>query len=242
MDQTVIPFDLPRMLMGDEPPLFLLEILIRTAVIYLYTLLLIRWVGGRGVSQLSLVEFLLVIALGSAVGDAAFYPDVPMLHAMLVITLVVLINKGLDRLILRHDAAKRVIDGVPVAVLRDGRLLTEGLGERDIGAAEAIAALRKHGIRNLGEVEHVFVEGDGQFSVFRRDRPRPGLPIVPPAEVEPLHLLRDPAMAADGQACCTRCGAVEQATAVLPDGACPHCGHRQWTAPRLRAAAGADMD
>jgi uncharacterized membrane protein YcaP (DUF421 family) len=44
---------------------------------------LVRWVGGRGVAQLSLIEFLLVIAPGSAVGDALFYPEVPLLHAML---------------------------------------------------------------------------------------------------------------------------------------------------------------
>lgn len=46
-------------------------------VIYAYSLLLIRWVGGRGIAQMSTVEFLLVIALGSAVGDAIFYPEVP---------------------------------------------------------------------------------------------------------------------------------------------------------------------
>ncbi len=92
MEDPVVPFDLVRMFLGSEPPLFYLEILVRTCVVYLYALVLIRWVGGRGVAQMSTVEFLLVIALGSAVGDAMFYPDVPLLHAMLVISAVVVIN------------------------------------------------------------------------------------------------------------------------------------------------------
>ncbi|MDP3264688.1 MAG: hypothetical protein U1E06_13565 [Tabrizicola sp.] len=53
--------------------------MIRTLIIYAYSLLLIRWIGGRGVAQMSVVEFLLVVALGSAVGDAMFYGDVPLL-------------------------------------------------------------------------------------------------------------------------------------------------------------------
>ena len=86
MDEPVVAFDFGRMFLGDEPPLFLLEIVLRTVVIYVYTLVLIRWIGSRSIGQLSLVEFLLVIALGSAVGDAMFYPDVPLIHCMIVIT------------------------------------------------------------------------------------------------------------------------------------------------------------
>ena len=86
MNEPVVPFDLMPMFFGTDPTLFYLEIVFRTCVIYIYALLLIRWVGGRGIAQMSTVEFLLVIALGSAVGDAMFYPEVPIFHAMLVIT------------------------------------------------------------------------------------------------------------------------------------------------------------
>lgn len=58
--------------------------------------LLLRWLGSRTIGQLSTIEFLLVIALGSAVGDAMFYPDVPLIHALLVVMVVVVANKLLD--------------------------------------------------------------------------------------------------------------------------------------------------
>lgn len=231
MEEPVIAFDLARMFLGDAPPMFFAEIVVRTLVIYGYALALIRWVGGRGVAQLSLVEFLLVIALGSAVGDAAFYPEVPLLHAMLVVTGVVAINKALDLLIQRHDAAKDLIDGVPVALVRDGRLLPEGMKARAIGAAEVVAALRLKEIRHLGEVEHAFLEADGALSVFRAATPRPGLSIVPPAEIAPPEPLRDAAAAPEGAACCAHCGALAPAAQVLPDRACPHCGEALWVRP-----------
>ena len=124
------------MFLGDDPPLYYLEIVVRCTVIYVWTIALLRWIGGRSVTQLSLVEFLLVIALGSAVGDALFYPDVPLAQAMLVILVVVVINKVIDAAILRWDPVKRVVDGGPVEMIRDGRIVLaasmDEVGERYI--------------------------------------------------------------------------------------------------------------
>ena len=111
MNDPVTAFDFGRMLFGDEPPLFLLEIAVRTVVIYVYTLVLIRWIGSRSIAQLSLVEFLLVIALGFAVGDAMFYPDVPLVHCIVVITVVVLLDKALSYLVARNPRLEDVIEG-----------------------------------------------------------------------------------------------------------------------------------
>jgi uncharacterized membrane protein YcaP (DUF421 family) len=231
MDQTVIPFEWGRMLLGDAPSSFLLEILFRTFIIYFYTFSLIRWIGGRSISQLSLVEFLLVIALGSAVGDSLFYPDVPLIHAMLVITVIVLINKGLDLLILRSDTAQKAIDGKPNWIVRDGRLNTEQSSDRGMGKAEVLALLRLEGVRNLGEVENAFLEANGELSVFRTDRPIAGMPIVPPHEICPLPQLGTHTLSSEnpGTLCCFDCGTLRSGTKTN----CRHCAGDVWTPATL---------
>ena len=235
MSEEIVPFDLVRMFMGDEPPLYILEILFRTTIIYIYTLLLLRLIGGRSVSQLSLIEFLLVIALGSAVGDALFYPQVPLLHAMAVITLVVAADKVLDKLTVHFRTAKRVLDGEPTMLVRDGQTVFENLREQNIGDAELRSRLRTKGIRNLGEVEFAFSEPGGVISVFRYDEPRPGLRIAPPAVTVDL-----PDPDSDQRICCKRCGHV---TGTLPADAdpagdnppeCDNCGGCDWTRPETQ--------
>lgn len=227
MDQIVQAFNLKRMLIGDEPPLFLLEIIVRTIIVYVYALLLLRWLGSRTIGQLSTIEFLLVIALGSAVGDAMFYPDVPLLHALLVVTAVVVANKLLDIVIAKSRSAERAIDGVPEEAVRDGVVCRKFLHGITLSDSELFQQLREHGVSQLGEVSRAYLETDGSLTIFKAKKPRPGLPIVPPWEIEaPTDVVPDKA----GSAVCRKCGT----TAQPNEKACPHCGHARWVKAQNR--------
>ncbi len=221
------------MLLGDEPPLFLLEIAFRTAVVYVYALALLRWLGSRTIGQLSTIEFLLVIALGSAVGDAMFYPDVPLIHALLVITIVVVANKGLDMVIAKSTRAERAIDGIPEEVIRDGVLCRGFLEGSSLSRNELFQQLREQGVEHLGEVAHAYLETDGALTVFKAKESRPGLPIVPPWEIEAPTELRSGRMAEqEGQVACKQCGAI----AHPKQAACSHCKHDIWVPVHGRPA------
>ncbi|CAN7601535.1 DUF421 domain-containing protein [Devosia sp. LjRoot3] len=216
--------DWHRMFIGEEPPMFLLEILIRTIVIYSYTLILLRLLGSRAIGQLSTVEFLLVIALGSAVGDAMFYPDVPLLHSLLVVTVVVVANKLIDLGIARSKSVEHAIDGKPEQAIRNGVVCVPFLDSSTLGTSELFQELREKGVRQLGEVEHAIVEADGVLTVFEALRPEPGLPIVPPWEIErPAEIDR---RSTDQFLSCMRCG---HTSADRSPEKCAHCGHDRWT-------------
>ncbi|RYG58088.1 MAG: DUF421 domain-containing protein [Alphaproteobacteria bacterium] len=218
--------DWQSMFIGDEPPIFLVEIIIRTVIIYAYALLLLRWLGSRAIGQLSTVEFLLVIALGSAVGDAMFYPDVPLVHCLLVVTVVVVANKLIDLGIARSKAVEHIIDGRPEQAVRDGVICSRFLNSSTLGTSELFQQLREKGIRHLGEVEHAIVEADGVLTVFENiGQKRPGLPILPPWEIQrPDEVNRS---SSDDILSCMRCGHTSSDRSAIN---CPHCGNEQWTA------------
>ena len=165
MNDPVTAFDFGRMLFGDEPPLFLLEIAVRTVVIYVYTLVLIRWIGSRSIAQLSLVEFLLVIALGSAVGDAMFYPDVPLVHCIVVITVVVVLDKALSYVVARNPRLEDVIESVEV--VRNGVIMRRAREGLNFGHDELFEQLRLKDVEHLGQVRAAYLETNGMLSVFR---------------------------------------------------------------------------
>lgn len=161
-------FDLQRIFIGELPLVFLLEILFRTSILFLYTFVLLRIVGQRGVGQLSMTEFTVIIALGSAVGDPLFYADVPLLHGMVVIALIVLFQRVATRMTMVSQRMSVLLEGTAHRIVKDGQLDLEGLKRARLSREEVFAGLRLAKIENLGEVQCAYLEIDGKISVFKQ--------------------------------------------------------------------------
>lgn len=169
-----------RIFFGDLTFELVLEIVLRTSVMYLYTLGLIRVLGKRGLGQLSPFELVIIVALGSAVGDPMFYADVPVVHGIIVITAVVALERTLVKLTERHKRIERMIESVPVLLVQDGVLLADALDLEDLSQSEVFMGLRDKGIEFLGEVKRAYLEPSGHISVFREESPaEKGVSILP---------------------------------------------------------------
>ena len=232
MNDPVVAFDFGRMFFGDEPPLFLLEIAVRTVIIYAYTLVLIRWIGSRSIAQLSLVEFLLVIALGSAVGDAMFYPEVPLVHCMVVITVVVLLDKALSFVVSRNSKLEDIIEGKSVEIVRDGVISCQALEGLNYGHDELFEQLRLREVEHLGQVRAAYLETNGSLSVFKEtDHPaRAGLLIDPPWDVQQPRKWKAGTVLkiGGGGMACARCGTTIEMSANEALPACQTCNGDIW--------------
>jgi uncharacterized membrane protein YcaP (DUF421 family) len=208
MGETTQGFDLYRIFVGDQPLTFLLEILFRTTVMYVYVLLL-RLLGKRGRGQLSPFEFVIIIALGSAVGDPMFYPEVPLLHGLVVVTAVVAMTRLIIHLSNRSEAVEQFLEGQPCCIVDDGELNLEAIDAERISREELFMLLRERNVSQLGEVRRAYLEPSGVISAFRAkdDQCRPGLPIVPPFdEMAPAPARRARARRRSPRRPATRCG------------------------------------
>lgn len=222
----VVPFDLHRMFLGDTPPLFLLEVVFRTVVIFLWLLFLLRLTGKRGLAQLSPLEFAIVVALGSAAGDPMFYPEVPLLHAMLTLAVVVGLQRLLAQLIIRNETVETLLDGKPVELVRSGVIDREALAGANMSLEDLLERLRPQGVRQLGQVQRAYMEQDGVLSVFKHEQDAPaGLPITPPWDLNKPRTLPAGAVAEQPVACLC-CGRTRPGRQV--PGQCA-CGENTWT-------------
>lgn len=224
-------FNLKRMFLGDFPLLFLAEIAVRTFVLYAYALIMLRLMGRRGTRQISIFDLAIIIALGSAVGDPMFYPNVPLLHGMVVITVIVVLERLLAELVQRSETADTFISGKPTRVVHEGRLELHEGGDIGLSREELFSELRGREVQQLGEVCVAYLEQSGEVSVFRFDEHevRPGLPIIPPWELEPPTTF--PAGAGvleDGPYACHDCGTTLHLDSGQPFPSCAACGGDQW--------------
>lgn len=156
-------------------PLFLAEIALRTAIMYLYTLINIRLFRTRTIAQLTSFELIIVIALGSAVGDPMFYSETPLINGMVTVTTIVLLTKLISILSERFDSFEKLIEGQPRLIIKDGEIIKAALRKSDISIEELFSRLRYRGIENTGQILYAFLETSGQISVIHAKEPKEGL-------------------------------------------------------------------
>ena len=163
----VTPFDWQRLFIGNQPPLFFLEIVFRIILIYAFTVFMLRYTGKRGQRQMTPFELVLVIALGSATGDSMFYPEVPILYAWLIILVMVGLTYLVEKLQIRSRRINTFLEGKPQLLVREGELLEDSLKRENLRPAELMSLLRERGIKSTGEVQYAFLEPTGQLGVFQ---------------------------------------------------------------------------
>jgi uncharacterized membrane protein YcaP (DUF421 family) len=238
MDQTakdLHAFDWYRMFIGDFPWWFSFEIAFRTIVLYLVALLLIRVLSKRVVGQLALGEMMIIVALGSAIGDPMFYADVPLLHGAVVVSVVVLLNRVMLAVINRQGKLEDIVEGFPVLLVRNGLIEVDGLQKCLLSHEKLFESLRLKGYQRLGEVKEAYLEQGGNMSVFRQSAHKPSLAFVPPWDIcEPKFIeagqLSDAVEAIT--VACIKCGATIKVSASSPLAACTRCKGTRWVEAR----------
>jgi uncharacterized membrane protein YcaP (DUF421 family) len=88
-------FDLHRIFIGNTSWEVLIEIALRTSILYLYARLLIRiFFGKQVVSKLSTFQLLIVLIFALVLGRLMIAPEFSLLHGMLALTGIVLVYKA----------------------------------------------------------------------------------------------------------------------------------------------------
>lgn len=220
----VSPFDWQRMFIGQEQWGFYGEIVLRSVIMYLGLLLLLRLLSKRALTQMSVLEFGIVIALGSAAGDPTFYADVPIFHGLLALAAIVCFQLIYTRILQTNETLETVMEGKPVELIKNACIVEGSLRKARLAQDELFQLLRAKSIRQLGELERVYIEQDGQLSIFKYAQPQPGLAIVPPWDLEQTLYQPGQSIAPDQQLACCQCGQLNTATAR----ACQDCQHQRF--------------
>jgi uncharacterized membrane protein YcaP (DUF421 family) len=141
-----------------------MEIVVRAAVIYLFLWLVTKAMGKRELSQMSSFELLLLITMGDLIQQAVTQEDRSITGGFIAVSTLAVIIVAVSWLTYRSKAARAVLEGEPVIVVRDGKILTSALRTERVTADELYDAAREQGVTDLGLVRFGVLEADGRFS------------------------------------------------------------------------------
>ena len=163
-------FHWERLLVGLPPKLYFLEIAFKSVIVFLILLLVLRLLGKRAQQNISPMQHMLMIALGSAAGDALLYPHVPLAYAALILLGVTGLTILLEWLGERSRGVRDYVESRPRVLVRDGVVDWEALARERTTRRELYAELRLKGARGLEQVDAAILEVTGEVSVFLNER------------------------------------------------------------------------
>jgi uncharacterized membrane protein YcaP (DUF421 family) len=163
-------FHWERLLVGLPPKLYLLEIAFKSVIVFLILLLVLRMLGKRAQQNISPMQHMLMIALGSAAGDALLYPHVPLAYAALILLGITGLTIGLEWLGERSRGVRDYVESRPRVLVRDGVVDWAALARERTTRRELYAELRLKGARGLEQVDVAILEVTGEVSVFLNER------------------------------------------------------------------------
>jgi len=152
----------------------LLDVALRTSVVYLALLVGLRLTGTRQLGQMSTFDLVLLLIIANAVQNAMVGPDTSLAGGLVAAGVLIGWHRVIDWWRLRSRGVAKLLAGEGIMLIHDGKILQEHCVRAGITHDELRQALREHGVANASDVMLAVLEPDGAISVVRYDDIKPG--------------------------------------------------------------------
>lgn len=142
---------------------------LQTAAIYFFLLLVFRIAGKRSLQDVTLFDFVLLLVVSESVQEALIGDDFSLIKAFIVIATFLLLDIGMSLLKQRYPALSRVLDGMSLVIVKDGKPLKDRMDKERIDEEDVLEAARStHGLARLDQVKYAVLERNGSISIIPR--------------------------------------------------------------------------
>ena len=171
------------------------NIVIRSLGAILYLFLLTKLIGKRQIRQLTYIEYIVGISIGSIAAFMATEVDGPIYHSLIALTIFAAFPVVTEWLSLKSKKIRNLVEGNSTILIKDGKILEDNLKSERLTVEDLMEQLRTKNVFRVADVEFVLMESSGEISVLLKSQHQPVTPqhlglTVSPAE-EPQAVIMD---------------------------------------------------
>lgn len=148
-----------------------MDAVLRATVIYLFLLLVFRIAGERTLASLTTFDFVLLLIIAEATQQGLIGDDFSVTKSLLLVSTLVALDIGLSLLKERWQGLDKALEGVPLVIVEDGRVLEERMRRARVDVSDVLQAAReKQGLESMSQIKYAVLERTGEISIIpRRD-------------------------------------------------------------------------
>ena len=150
----------------------MLLIFVRTIIIYVVVLIVMRFMGKREIGQMQPFELVIAIMIADLASTPMAEIGIPILYGIIPIFGLLFVHIIISLLNIKSIRAREIICGKPRILINNGLIDEGALVKENFTINELQERLRVNNVFNLGDVEYAILETSGQISVIVKSEKR----------------------------------------------------------------------
>jgi uncharacterized membrane protein YcaP (DUF421 family) len=143
-----------------------MDSVIRAAVVYVVLMVLFRIAGKRSLAEITSFDLVLLLIISEAVQQALLDNDNSMTNAFLLVSTLVGINILLSIVATRWRAFEKLVEDVPLVILRNGEPLRDRMRKERVDEEDIMEAARaSQGLERLDQIRFAILERTGHITI-----------------------------------------------------------------------------
>ena len=168
---------------------------VRSIVLYIIILIVMRLMGKREIGQLQPFELVVAILIADLASIPMADTGIPIQNGIIPILGLLVMDLIISMLNMKSIRAREIISGKPTILIYRGKIDEKALRKERFTVNELEERLRGNNIASIGDVEYAILETNGSLSVIPKPNKRNTIPedfnIEPEYEGIPYDLVID---------------------------------------------------
>ena len=150
----------------------MLLIFVRSTIIYIWVLFVMRFMGKREIGQMQPFELVISIMIADLASTPMAEIGIPILYGIIPIIGLLFIHIIISILNIKSIKAREIICGKPRLLVNNGKIDEIALIKENFTINELQERLRVNNVSNLADVKYAILETSGQISVILKSEKR----------------------------------------------------------------------
>ena len=145
-----------------------MDLPLRALAAFLFIFLLTRVIGRRELSSMEPFDLILLVVLGDLVQQGVTQSDYSVTGLFIAAASFAGLSVAVSYLSFRVPKLRRILEGEPIVIIRDGKVIEKNLRSQRLTRDEVEAEARQQQVDSLDKVAWAILETGGQISFITK--------------------------------------------------------------------------
>ena len=144
----------------------LLRVIVFSVSSFLFLFVITKIMGKKQIAQLSFLDYVIGISLGSIAAEMSIDPDRPFYHFFIAMAIYLVLDLVLTLVARKATLLKKIIRGRPLILIENGMIQYDNLMRSKLDINDLLSMCRAKGYFDLRDVAYCIFETSGEISIL----------------------------------------------------------------------------